>query len=157
MCLSFSLSPLDSDDGSPIHSFIFSIYCSLFAFRLHFGYNNSENEKKNMQFRSDCECKQNKSKSYSLFIRCHYCLWYFCHHISSSDYFSRYHTDAAATAPSWMLWCIQGKSIFPRLTYTLHTYSIYYCCSDFSLFVKHFCTGFKNSTIWFIVNALFFV
>lgn len=93
------------------------------------------------------ECKQNKTKQWQKlpFVRtCHYCLCYFCHLIASTltaseplPYRFPLHYGCCT-----VFFIICEEKAFSNDLLILHTYSIYYCCPDFSLFVKHFCTAF---------------
>lgn len=145
MFLSFFLSRrlvLMVHPHSLTHSLTHFLYL-LFAIRLHFGCNNSK-EKKICNFVLN-ECKQNNNKSSSLLVLSFMLMLFLPSHCKYTVYFSRYRTATATTTTTMTARAHLRKMHFPT-TYTLHTYSIYYCCSDFSLFVclfvKHFCTGF---------------
>lgn len=122
--------------------FFFSISPLGSAFRLHFGCNNSGEweRKKKMQFRSDCECKQNNGKSYSLLVRCHYCLWYFCYHIALFRLHLSEWVSHHATAPHHQCHSAFEEKAFSCDLHITHLFHLLLLFGGFSLFVKHFCT-----------------
>lgn len=163
----FTLSPLDS--GMMVHPFAHSF--PLFTFRisltfcfwfLRCNHSGERKEKKKMQFRSDCECKQNNNRSYSLLVRCHYCLWYFCHHIA----LFRLCLSESAAMPHWCHCTHHGcYGAFEEkaFSYDLHITHLFHLLLLFGFLVcllsifAHWFHKFNHMLKWTLLRLSFYV